>query len=323
MKTFLNLPILLLIICNSFSTIGQTVKNGNLFFCRANADMGNIIPIEDKVIIRPKKAGFLLLANQNGLIDDTLKIKKDWGSIMGVVATSDSTFSVALGAYGLNVLIKNNQFLIQEEIPADFFIDEYETGIKIPIRDYIIGITPNTNAPRKHSIYQFALIHKRDSQLLILNKPLPIKSRYYGGMSHLADYYIADSNLIINHSEANALIIHDLKDAQTTIKNFPEIEDKKKEIWYAIVDNANDNFYLIRNRKKELNEVYSYNLTSNELQFILSTTHHISSINNSRAFYREKDEEGDICFYSINLDQTENSSVEIMKLEEVRVEKKD
>lgn len=322
MKTFLNLPILLLIICSSFSMNAQSDSQGNLFFCRANADMGNIIPIEDKVIIRPKKAGFLLLANQNGLIDDTLKMKKEWGSIMGVVTTSDSTFSVALGAHGLGVIIKNDKFSIYEEILAEFFIDEYETGIKIPIADFVIGITPNTNAPRKHSIYQFALIHKRDSQLLILNEPLPIKSRYYGGMSHLADYYIADSNLIINHSEANALIIHDLKNAQTTIKNFPEIEDKKKEIWYAIIDNANDNFYLIRNRKKELNEVYSYNLTSNELQYILSTTHHISSINNSRAFYREKDEESDICFYFIDLKQKEDSKSEILKLDEVVIKKK-
>lgn len=322
MKTFSNLPILLLIICNSFSINAQSDPAGNLFFCRANADMGNIIPVDEKVIIKPKKASFLVLANPNGLIEDTIKMKKEWGSIMGVVATSDSTFSVALGAHGLNVLIKNNQFSIQEEIPARFFIEEYETGMKIPIRDYIIGITPNTNAPRKHSIYQYALIHKKDSQLLILNEPLPIKSKYYGGMSHLVDYYIADNKLIINHSEANSLIIHDLEDAQTIIKKFPEIENKKKEIWYAIVDNANDNFYLIRNRKKELSEVYSYNLASNELQFILSTTQHISSINKSRAFYREKDEEGDICFYFIDLKQKEGSKSEILKLDEVVIKKK-
>jgi len=285
--------------------------------------MGNIIPIDDKVIIRPKKASFLLLANQNGLIDDTLQMKKEWGSIMGVITTSDSTFSVAMMAHGLGVLIKNNRFSIEEKIPHDFYVEKYETGMKIPIEDYVIGITPNTNAPRKHSIYQFALIHKLDSQLLILNEPLPLKSRYYQGMSHLADYYVSDNKLIINHSEANALIIHDLKNEQTEIKRFPEIEDKNKEIWYAIVDNANDDFYLVRNRKKEVNEVYSYNLESNELQFILSTEHHISSINKSRAFYREKDEEGDICFYYIGLDQSANSNTDIIKLDEIRIEQKD
>ncbi|WMN11481.1 hypothetical protein QYS49_38510 [Marivirga salinae] len=322
MKTFLSLTIFLLMICNSFSINAQSDPTGNLFFCRANADMGKIIPIDDKVIIRPERASFLVLANPNGLIEDTIKMKKEWGAIMGVVPTSDSTFSVALGAHGFKVLIKNNQFSIQEEIPAEFFIKEYQTGMKIPIRDYIIGITPNTNAPRKHSIYQFALIHKKDSQLIILNEPLPLKSRYYQGMSHLVDYYVANNNLIINHSEANSLIIHDLENAQTTIKNFPEIEDKKKEIWYAIVDNANDDFYLIRNRKKELNEVYSYNLASNELRFILSTTQHISSINESRAFYREKDEEGDICFYFIDLKQKEEAKSEILKLDEVVIKKK-
>ncbi|WKV10999.1 hypothetical protein [Marivirga harenae] len=320
MKTILSLIILALIICNNFPSNAQTVNNGNLFFCRANADMGNIIPIDDKVIIRPNKASSLLLSNRNGLIDDTLKMKKEWGPVMGVVVTSDSTFSVALGAHGLGVQIKNNKFSMLEEIPSVFFIEEYETGMKIPIADYVVGITPNTNAPRKHSIYQFALIHKVDSQLLILNEPLPLKARYYQGMSHLADYYVSDNKLIINHSEANALIIHDLKNEQTEIKRFPEIEDKNKEIWYAIVDNANDGFYLVRNRKKEVNEVYSYNLKSNELQFILSTEHHISSINKSRAFYREKDEEGDICFYYIGLDQTSNSSVEVIKLDEVTIE---
>jgi hypothetical protein len=285
--------------------------------------MENIIPIDDKVIIRPKNASFLILANPSGLIQDTLKMKKEWGSIMGVITTSDSTFSVALGAHGLGVLIKNNRFSIKEKIPADFYIDTYETGMKTSIRDYIIGITPNTNAPRKHSIYQFALIHKTDSQHIVLNEPLPLKSRYYPGMSHLADYYVSNNNLIINHSEANALITHDLKNKKTEIKRFPEIKDKNKEVWYAIVDNSNDDFYLVRNQKKELNEVYSYDLASNELQFILSTKYHISSINRSRAFYRKKDEEGDICFYYISLNQTENSNSAIIKLEEVRVEKKD
>ncbi|WP_375578244.1 hypothetical protein ABWH96_14550 [Marivirga tractuosa] len=322
MKTILSLPMLLLIICHSSSINAQSDPAGNLFFCRANADMGNIIPIDKKVIIRPKKASFLVLANPNGLIEDTIKMKKEWGSIMGVVPISDSTFSVALGGHGLNVLIKNNQFSIQEEIPAKFFIEEYQTGMKLPIRDYIIGVTPNTNAPRKHSIYQYALIHKKDSQLIILNEPLPLKSRYYQGMSHLVDYYVANNKLIINHSEANALIIQDFENAKTSIKKFPKIENKKKEIWYAIVDNANDDFYLVRNRKKELNEVYSYNLASNELRFILSTAQHISSINKSRAFYREKDKEGDICFYFIDLKQKEGSKSEILKLDEVVIKKK-
>lgn len=322
MKTILSLIILSLIICNNISIKAQTVNKGNLFFCRANADMGNIIPIDEKVIIRPKKGSLLLLANQNGLIDDTLKMKKEWGPVMGVVVTSDSTFSVALGAHGLGVLIKDNKFSIHEEISSEFFIEKYETGMKIPIADFVVGITPNTNAPKRHSIYQFALIHKTDSQHLILNEPLPLKSRYYQGMSHLADYYVSNNKLIINHSEANALIIHYIKESQTTIKNFPKIDDKKREIWYAIVDNANDDFYLVRNQKKELNEIYSYDLASNELQFIISTKHHISSINKSRAFYPEKDEEGDVCFYSIDLNQKKGSKSEILKLDEVVIKKK-
>ncbi|SMG07656.1 hypothetical protein SAMN05661096_00060 [Marivirga sericea] len=45
-----------------------------------------------------------------------------------------------------------------------------------------------------------------------------------------------------------------------------------------------------------------------------------NKLNKSRAFYREKDEEGDICFYYIDLDQAANSNTDIIKLNEVTVE---
>jgi len=320
MKTSLNLLLFLLLILNSFSIKAQNEESeGILFFCRANAGMKNIVPMNDQVIIRPEKSDFLVLAKPNGLISDTLQLKKEWGFVMSIIATSDSTFSVALGKHGLKVLISNNQFSIQEEIPSHFLINEYETGLKIPVRDYVIGMTPNKNAPRKHSIYQFALIHKKDSQLLILNEPLPLESRYYQGMSNLADYYVTDNNLIINHSEANSFIVHDFKNKKTTIKQFPAIEDKNKEAWYAIVDHSNSDIFFIRNRKKEINEVCSYNLEANELQYIASTNQHILGVNRSRAFYREMDEEGDICFYFIDLMQKKGSKSEILKLDEITV----
>ncbi|HET8861337.1 hypothetical protein [Marivirga sp.] len=298
------------------------VSDSQLFFCRANADMKNIVRLTDNTLIRPEKGEFIVLANNNGLITDTLIRNRKWGSVMGISVSNDTSVSVSYMNQGLVVAIENNKFFITEEIPANYLIDQYEMGMKTKVNNLIVGIKPNTNAPRKHSIYQYEMINPEDSQHVIINKPLILKSRYYEGMSHLADFQLyKKDNLLINHSEANTLLNFNMITYKTKFISFPKIDDKNKETWYAKIDRDTDKIYFIHNLKKSLNELYLYDKEENELKFLLKTEEKIIEIFKEKAYYRKIDDEKDTCFYFIDLNNKTNSKTEIIRLDEVIINK--
>jgi hypothetical protein len=307
---------------NNCSAQSHKEPDGQLFFCRANADMKSIVRLKTNSLIRPKHDNFIALVNNNGLITDTLIHKRKWGSVMGISISNDTTFSVSYMNHGLVVAIKNNRFIIKEEVPADYFIDQHEMGMKTKINNIIVGIVPNKNAPRKHSIYQYEMINPKDSQHVIINKPLKLKSRYYRGMIHLANFQLyKNDNLLINHSEANTILNFNMRTYQTKIISFPKINKKNRETWYAKIDRATDKIYFVHNRKKSMNELYQYDMEENELKFLLKTEEKIIDIFKEKAYYRKIDDEKDTCFYFIDLNNKSNSNTEIIRLDEVIINK--
>jgi len=295
---------------------------GQLFFCRANADLKNIVRLKDNTLIRPEKHNYVALANNNGLISDTLIHKPNWGNIMGISVNNDTTVSVSYMNHGQVVTIKDNKFIIIEEVPYNYLSDQHNIGLKTKVKNLIVGLATNTNVPRKHSTHQYEIINPKDSQHVIINKPLKLKSRYYRGMIHLPNFQLyKNDDLLITHSEGNKLLIFNTNTYQTKTISFPKIKNKNKETWYAMIDRATDHIYFVHNLKKSMNELYQYDMEENELKFLLKTEEKIIDIFKEKAYYRKIDDENDTCFYSIDLNNKTNPNTEIIRLDEVIVNK--
>jgi hypothetical protein len=306
---------------NCFAQADKT-PDRQLFFCRANADMKNIVRLTDNTLIRPDKGDFIVLANNNGLITDTLTHKRKWGSVMGISVNNDTTVAVSYLNHGLVVTIKNNRFIIIEEIPYDYLSNQHNIGLKTKVKNLIVGLATNTNVPKKHSIHQYEIINPEDSQHITINKPFKLKSRYYEGMIHLPNFQLYENdNLLITHSEGNKLLIFNINTYQTKTISFPKINNKNKETWYAMIDRVTDNIYFVHNRKKYTNELYLYDIEENQLKFLLNTEEKIIDIFKAKAYYRTIDNEKDTCFYFIDLNNKTNSKTETIILDEVIINK--